>query len=217
MRTGPGGRPVRVVGREINMTVSDFADFWQALFEKVPHARLFIPHDMSDGIYPEISLTEAITKFEEPGGVSFVVVFEGDDWQPEFAPDPDYPDNSHLILTNRPIHLMSYYSGRPQKIEKPFLKDPIFVHRPGGLNGSHFANDTEGKQIIDTAFRILRNMSDNRFCIMDLKSGAHVQDEQFDEWYGPGMSAFCHANAGNFLRVKFDKKEDNYWGYLPAT
>ena len=182
MRTGPRGRPVRVVGREISMTVSDFAAFWEIFFEQIPHARLFIPHDMSDGIYPEISLTKAIAKFKEPFGASFVVVFEGEDWQPEFASDPDYPGTDRLILSNRPIHLMSYNSGHVQKIEKHYLEEPIFVHRPGGLHGRHFAEDEEGKRIIDTAFRILRKMSDNRIRVVDLLSGDHVQDEKSEQW-----------------------------------
>ncbi|HAD87366.1 MAG TPA: hypothetical protein DCG48_08395 [Rhodospirillaceae bacterium] len=217
MSIGLGRRPVRVVGHTINMTVSDFAAFWEALFEKVPHARLFIPQDLSDGVYPEISLSEAIAKFQEPYGVSFVVVFEGDDWRPVFVPAPDYPDTLRLTLTNKPTLLMSYHSGRPQKIEKPFLKDPIYVHRPGGLHGSHFADDAEGKRIIDTAFRIFRKMFDNQFRVVDLRSGAHVQDETFDEWYGPGMATFCLSNPGNFLRVLLDDRRENYWGYLPAA
>lgn len=217
MRTGPGGRPVRVIGRQINMTVSDFANFWEVVFENIPHMRLFFPQDISAGIYPEISLAEAIAKFEEPYGVSFVVVFEGGDWSPEFAPDPDYPGNSYLTLVNRPILLMSYNSGRPQKIEMPFLKDPIYVHRPGGLNGSHFADDQKGKRFIDTAFRILRKMSDNCFQAVDLMSGIHVQDEKFNEWYGPGMASFCLSNPGHFLSVLNDRENDRYWGYLPAS
>lgn len=217
MRTGPGGRPVRVVGREISMTVSDFAAFWEAFFEQVPHARLFVPHDLSDGIYPEISLAEAIAKFEEPFGAYFVVNFEGDAWQPEFAPHPDYPGTTHLTLTNRPILLLSYNSGHVQKIEEHYLKDPIFVHRPGGLAGSHFAEDKEGKRIVDTAFRILRKMSDNRFRVVDLISGAHVQDEKFDQWYGPKMASFCLANPGNYLRVLFSDTSGKYWGYLPVV
>lgn len=97
------------------------------------------------------------------------------------------------------------------------LNHQISIHKCGSINGNNLVDDGRGKKIIDTIFRIHRQMSDNRFQIVGLCSGAPIQDEKLNEWYGPGMASFCQSNPGHYLSVLLDRENDRYWGYLPAT
>ena len=212
MRVDPEGRLVCVRGRQIHMTPADVADFLVTLAQAISEARYFDRTKIDEGRMPELSRTAP----EIPGGPfpEVKMIFQTEPWEPEIVPS-NLEWRNYMLANGPQLHA----SIRPSSFGYSTIKGvgrKITRSTSGLLYANYFADDREGKRIINKMFRIHRKMVDNRAVAVDLRTGKVVDEERLYDWYGRDFATQCRMKKDHYIQVVILPDQDIFWGYLPA-
>lgn len=212
VRVDLDGRLVCVRGRQIHMTREDVAAFLVALAEAIPVARFFDRTKIDEGLIPELS--RDAPEIPDDRFAEVEIFFHKESWEPKIIPSS--LEWRNYTLANGP---QLHANISPSTFGYSVIKEvgrKITTSTSGLLNANHFADDRDGKRIIDKMFRIHRKMVDNHTVIVDLRTGDVVRDEKNYDWYGPDFAKQCQMKKDHYLEVTILRDQDIFWGHLPV-